>query len=349
MKAMALVIVLLHGQHAQLTQGIMIHARARRQHAIIIKGGGNGIAMHALLPLPQGIGGHERPRARMFLIPAMARHLARLQLSHFVPRRQGVALFRRAVRVIAHGVRHVFPQAIGVVEQHQGMRRLGMCIRIALGTEKPGDAAALEQSPHEGRVGFIVLHDKFALRIRLRLEEIGKRILEGMRQHRIAAYPLIDQGLDDLDIRQAPEDARIAAFFHDGEGVRQHQLIAGQRAIAVTGAGLRDEAADAAQLPLVGDYIDSGRQGNQTTERQIRMPRDAQHTVFNPATDGLAAGDALRYQRIAGHLGGYAQAQAQGTFATQYRLVTVHGVLLIRTCISSSWRTDNAMGWQGNT
>ena len=48
MEAMALVIVLLHGQHAQLTQGIMIHARARRQHAIIIKGGGNGIAMHAL-------------------------------------------------------------------------------------------------------------------------------------------------------------------------------------------------------------------------------------------------------------------------------------------------------------
>ena len=65
-----------------------------------------------------------------------------------------------------------------------------------------------------------MLHDKLALRIRLRLEEIGKRILKGMRQHGIAAYPFVEQGLDDIDIRQAPEDARIAALFHDGEGVR---------------------------------------------------------------------------------------------------------------------------------
>ena len=93
------------------------------------------------------------------------------------------------------------------------MRRLGMSIRLALGTKKPGDAAALEQAPHECRIGFIVLHDKLALRIRLRLEEIGKRILEGMRHYRIAAYPFIEQGLDDFDIRQAPEDARITAFF----------------------------------------------------------------------------------------------------------------------------------------
>ncbi|OEZ48412.1 hypothetical protein JAB1_34690 [Janthinobacterium sp. MP5059B] len=224
----------------------MIVARARRQHAVIIEGGGNSIAMHALLPPPQGIGSHERPRARVLFIPAMARHLARLQLAHFAPRRQGIALLRGAVSVIAHGVRHVFPQAVGMVEHHQGMRRLGMRVRTSLSTKKPGNAAALEQSPHEGSIGFIVLHDKLSLRIRLRLEEIGKRILKGVRQHSIAAYPFVEQGLDDLDIRQAPEYARIAALFHDGEGVRQHQLVAGQRAIAVTGTRLRDDAANTA-------------------------------------------------------------------------------------------------------
>ena len=232
--------------------------RTWRQHQVIVERGGQRIAVHA----GRHLGRHEGTCARMLLVPAMTRNLSRLQGAHFAPGTQGIALFGGAFRMVAHAARRTLPQAIGMVEQHQGMRRhrrrMGRA-RVA-GTKKPAHPAARQQAAHEGRIGLVMLHHELALRIAFRFKKIRIHILEGMGQDAVAAYPFIQQQLDDLDIALAAKHARIDALFHDGKYIGEYQLIAGQAAIAVAGAGLGDDAAHAAQLALVGDHIERGRQ-----------------------------------------------------------------------------------------
>ena len=259
----------------------------------------------------------------MLLVPAMTRNLSRLQGAHFAPGTQGIALFGGAFRMVAHAARRTLPQAIGMVEQHQGMRR--HCRRMGrarvAGTKKPAHPAARQQAAHEGRIGLVMLHHELALRIAFRFKKSRIGILEGMGQDAVAAYPFIEQQLDDLDIALAAKHARIDALFHDGKYIGEVQLIAGQAAIAVAGTGLGDDAAHAAQMALVGDHIERGRQRHQAGQWQAGMARHAQHAIRDAAANGLPAKHGLRYQGARRQPGRWRQAQAQWAVRAQRMVV----------------------------
>ena len=156
------------------------------------------------------------------------------------------------------------------------------------------------------------------------------------RQDAVALAPFFEQQLHDLQFVLVEKHARIDALVHQRQRVAQHQLISGQAAIALAGAGFGDDAAHAAQGAPVGHDLQLGRHGDELLERQLRVGRHAQDAVFDAATQGFGAMDALRQQHIAIDALRISQAQPQRPvggnqgFFQRHPLrkivVTVHGM-----------------------